>query len=59
MQTANHVMSRSNLLDDLQSNASSCTSNGYSEPDFSFDVMPQTKTFNDCLEGGKVSLESG
>lgn len=53
MQSANHSISRSNLLDDLQSNASSCTSNSYSDQDLVCDAMQQTKLFNDSHESGK------
>lgn len=53
MQSANHSISRSNLLDDLQSNASSCTSTSYSDQDLVCEAMQQTKLFNDCHESGK------
>lgn len=54
MQTANqNNVSRSNLLDDLQSNASSCTSNGYSDHDMSCD---SGKAFNESHESGKGML---
>lgn len=55
MQTAsqNHDVSRSNLLDDLQSNASSCASNGYSDQDVSCDGG---KGFNESYESGNGVL---
>ncbi|XP_044254364.1 histone-lysine N-methyltransferase Suv4-20 isoform X2 [Tribolium madens] len=52
MQTATHNVSRSNLLDDLQSNASSCTST-YSDQDPVCDATQQNKKFNDKHESGK------
>lgn len=53
MECANQNLSRSNLLDDLQSNASS-TSASFSDHDLVFDATQQLRKFNDCLEGGKV-----
>lgn len=54
MQTASqNTLSRSNLLDDLQSNASSCTSNGYSDHDMTCD---SGKAFNESSEAGKEEL---
>lgn len=44
-------LSRSNLLDDLQSNTSSCTSNGFSDQDVTCE-----KTFNDGQESDKGVL---
>ncbi|CAH0560465.1 unnamed protein product [Brassicogethes aeneus] len=53
MQTAGRNVSRSNLLDDLQSNASSCPST-FSDTDPVADGGQQNKQFNDCHESGKV-----
>ncbi|GJQ65268.1 hypothetical protein Trydic_g7392 [Trypoxylus dichotomus] len=56
MESANHTLSRSNLLDDLQSNASSSTS--YSDHDPMSDVTHDVKKFNDSHESEKdVSAE--
>lgn len=52
MQAATHNVSRSNLLDDLQSNASSCMST-FSDQDPVFDATLQNKKFNDKHESGK------
>ncbi|XP_063927521.1 histone-lysine N-methyltransferase Suv4-20-like, partial [Zophobas morio] len=52
MQSAAHSVSRSNLLDDLQSNASSCMSS-YSDQDPVCDATQQNKKFNDKHESGK------
>jgi histone-lysine N-methyltransferase SUV420H len=52
MQTTTHNVSRSNLLDDLQSNASSCMSN-YSDQDPVCDATQQNRKFNDKHESGK------
>ncbi|XP_066245529.1 histone-lysine N-methyltransferase Suv4-20 isoform X1 [Euwallacea similis] len=46
-------LSRSNLLDDLQSNASSCPST-FSDNDPVCDATQQNKLFNDCHESGKL-----
>ncbi|KAI4462484.1 hypothetical protein MML48_4g00021791 [Holotrichia oblita] len=51
MESANHTISRSNLLDDLQSNASSSTS--YSDHDPVSDATHDVRKFNDSHEGGK------
>ncbi|XP_045480827.1 histone-lysine N-methyltransferase KMT5B-A [Harmonia axyridis] len=48
-------LSRSNLLDDLQSNASSCTST-FSDQDLVSDGMVSAKKFNDSHESGKGLL---
>ncbi|KAK9870323.1 hypothetical protein WA026_006409 [Henosepilachna vigintioctopunctata] len=53
---ANPKISRSNLLDDLQSNASSCTST-FSDQDMVSDGVVPTKHFNDCHESGKGLLQ--
>lgn len=45
------ITSRFNLLDDLQSNAS--TSTGYSDHETASDATQQNKVFNDTLESGK------
>lgn len=52
MQIANQSISRSNLLDDMQSNASS-TSASYSDHDPVCDATQQNRNFNDCHESGK------
>lgn len=52
MQTATQNLSRSNLLDDLQSNASSCMST-FSDQDPVCDATQQDKKFNDRHESGK------
>lgn len=52
MRSANQSLSRSNLLDDLQSNASS-TSASFSDHDPVCDATQQNKKFNDCHESGK------
>lgn len=52
MQTTTHNVSRSNLLDDLQSNASSCMST-FSDQDPVCDATQQDKKFNDKHESGK------
>lgn len=52
METANHTISRSNLLDDLQSNASSSTS--YSDHDPVSDATHDVRKFNDSHEGGAL-----
>lgn len=52
MQTATQSISRSNLLDDLQSNASSCPST-YSDTEPACDATQQNKKFNDSHESGK------
>ncbi|KAL1506057.1 hypothetical protein ABEB36_005488 [Hypothenemus hampei] len=49
-------LSRSNLLDDLQSNASSCPST-FSDNDPVCDATQQNKLFNDCHESGKLDVE--
>ncbi|KAL3266301.1 hypothetical protein HHI36_010481 [Cryptolaemus montrouzieri] len=55
----NQNMSRSNLLDDLQSNASSCTST-LSDQDMVSDGLVPTKHFSESLESGKgLSLLAG
>ncbi|XP_050296391.1 histone-lysine N-methyltransferase KMT5B isoform X2 [Anthonomus grandis grandis] len=48
--------SRSNLLDDLQSNASSCPST-FSDNDPVCDATQQDKLFNDCHESGKLGTD--
>ncbi|KAJ8940446.1 hypothetical protein NQ318_007147, partial [Aromia moschata] len=57
MQTATHNVSRSNLLDDLQSNASSCPST-FSDSDAVCDASQQNKKFNDSQETCKGLLTS-
>ncbi|KAJ8927157.1 hypothetical protein NQ314_020430 [Rhamnusium bicolor] len=52
MQTATHNVSRSNLLDDLQSNASSCPST-FSDSDAVCEATQQNKRFNDSHESGQ------
>lgn len=52
MQIANQNVSRSNLLDDLQSNASSTSAN-FSDHDPVCDASHQSKKFNDSHESGK------
>ncbi|KAJ8973424.1 hypothetical protein NQ317_016707 [Molorchus minor] len=54
MQTTMQNVSRSNLLDDLQSNASSCLST-FSDSDMVFDATQQNKKFNEevCHESGR------
>lgn len=53
MQAATQNLSRSNLLDDLQSNASSCPST-FSDNDPVCDATQQNNLFNDCHESGKL-----
>lgn len=55
MQAATHNISRSNLLDDLQSNASSCPST-FSDNDPVCDATQQNKMFNDSHESGKLGI---
>ncbi|CAG9766084.1 unnamed protein product [Ceutorhynchus assimilis] len=55
MQAATQNLSRSNLLDDLQSNASSCPST-FSDNDPVCDATQQNKFFNDCHESGKLDI---
>lgn len=55
IQTANGNTSRSNLLDDLQSNASNTSAN-FSDHDLASDANHQNRKFNDNLESGKGIL---
>lgn len=57
MQAATQGISRSNLLDDLQSNASSCPST-FSDNDPVCDATQQNKLFNDSHESGKLEVTS-
>ncbi|XP_060532004.1 histone-lysine N-methyltransferase Suv4-20-like isoform X2 [Cylas formicarius] len=52
--STHHNISRSNLLDDLHSNASSCTST-CSDNDPVCEATQQNKKFNDSHESGKLS----
>ncbi|XP_022905768.1 histone-lysine N-methyltransferase Suv4-20 [Onthophagus taurus] len=55
MELENRNVSISNLLDDLQSNASSST--GYSDHDLISEGAQDKKKFNDSLEGGKTNTD--
>ncbi|KAF7274179.1 hypothetical protein GWI33_013151 [Rhynchophorus ferrugineus] len=57
MQVATQNISRSNLLDDLQSNASSCPST-FSDSDPVCDATQQNKLFNDSHESGKLEVNT-
>ncbi|XP_057651019.1 histone-lysine N-methyltransferase Suv4-20 isoform X1 [Diorhabda carinulata] len=55
MQSATRTISRSNLLDDLQSNASSCPST-FSDTDLVCDATPHQDKFNDNHESERVII---